>query len=110
MTDFQPERGTKRICPSCESRFYDLGRTPVICPKCGVEYVEPVRPPPAYQARRRPAFGKGGFTQPIEAEEAPAPAPASEEDEDEEREPDEDREEELDGESDSEAEHEPSEE
>ena len=28
------ERGTKRTCPSCEERFYDLNRDPVTCPMC----------------------------------------------------------------------------
>ena len=28
------ERGHKRTCPSCESRFYDLNRDPVTCPMC----------------------------------------------------------------------------
>ena len=29
--------GTKRICqdPSCEAKFYDLLRSPIICPVCG---------------------------------------------------------------------------
>lgn len=27
--------GTKRTCPSCSARFYDLGRAPIVCPKCG---------------------------------------------------------------------------
>jgi uncharacterized protein (TIGR02300 family) len=26
--------GTKRECGGCGARFYDLGRTPIICPKC----------------------------------------------------------------------------
>jgi uncharacterized protein (TIGR02300 family) len=26
--------GTKRICPSCGARFYDLSRRPIECPKC----------------------------------------------------------------------------
>lgn len=30
--------GTKRVCPSCAAKFYDLGRQPVRCPKCGHEY------------------------------------------------------------------------
>ncbi|MBY0281025.1 MAG: TIGR02300 family protein [Alphaproteobacteria bacterium] len=29
------EWGTKRTCQSCASRFYDLHRSPIICPKCG---------------------------------------------------------------------------
>ena len=31
------ERGVKRICPSCESRFYDLARESFACPSCGAE-------------------------------------------------------------------------
>ncbi len=30
----QPEWGTKRQCASCGAKFYDLQRTPVVCPKC----------------------------------------------------------------------------
>lgn len=30
-----PELGAKQICPSCSSKFYDLGRRPAVCPKCG---------------------------------------------------------------------------
>jgi uncharacterized protein (TIGR02300 family) len=30
-----PELGAKQICPSCQSKFYDLGRRPAACPKCG---------------------------------------------------------------------------
>lgn len=30
-----PELGAKQICPSCSSKFYDLGRRPAACPKCG---------------------------------------------------------------------------
>lgn len=29
------EWGTKRTCQSCASRFYDLHRSPITCPKCG---------------------------------------------------------------------------
>lgn len=34
-------RGTKRTCQngSCGSRFYDLGRDPIVCPICGSAYV-----------------------------------------------------------------------
>lgn len=27
--------GTKRVCPSCSARFYDLCKLPIVCPKCG---------------------------------------------------------------------------
>ena len=33
------ELGTKRTCPSCAARFYDLMKTPILCPKCGVSFV-----------------------------------------------------------------------
>jgi uncharacterized protein (TIGR02300 family) len=40
----KPELGTKRVCVSCSTRFYDLNRQPVICPKCSAEQpAEPVR-------------------------------------------------------------------
>jgi len=31
----KPEWGSKRVCQSCGTRFYDLMRTPCTCPKCG---------------------------------------------------------------------------
>lgn len=30
----KPELGTKRLCASCGAKFYDLGKDPIICPKC----------------------------------------------------------------------------
>lgn len=33
-----PARGTKRVCPSCGARFYDLGRLPIACPVCQAAY------------------------------------------------------------------------
>ena len=30
--------GTKRACPSCTARFYDLTKRPIECPKCGFSY------------------------------------------------------------------------
>ena len=30
--------GTKRACPSCTARFYDLDKRPIECPKCGFSY------------------------------------------------------------------------
>ncbi|GBQ61754.1 hypothetical protein AA103196_0129 [Ameyamaea chiangmaiensis NBRC 103196] len=32
-----PELGLKRVCVSCGARFYDLTRSPAVCPKCGAE-------------------------------------------------------------------------
>jgi len=44
----KPELGLKRSCVACGTRFYDLGRSPAICPKCGAEQ-------PAEQPRLRRA-------------------------------------------------------
>ena len=33
----KPEFGRKVTCAACAVRFFDLTRSPVICPKCGVE-------------------------------------------------------------------------
>jgi uncharacterized protein (TIGR02300 family) len=30
--------GVRRRCLSCAAAFYDLDRTPILCPKCGVEF------------------------------------------------------------------------
>ena len=32
------EWGTKRLCPTCGSRFYDLRHDPMTCPACGSEF------------------------------------------------------------------------
>jgi len=33
----RPELGKKRICVACGAKFYDLTKSPAICPKCGTE-------------------------------------------------------------------------
>lgn len=40
----KPEWGTKRSCPKCATRFYDLGKDdPVTCIECGTAFMpEPV--------------------------------------------------------------------
>jgi uncharacterized protein (TIGR02300 family) len=30
----KPELGTKRLCGNCSAKFYDLNKTPIVCPKC----------------------------------------------------------------------------
>jgi uncharacterized protein (TIGR02300 family) len=46
----KPARGTKRVCPSCGARFYDLSRTPITCPVCQAVYQ--VTPPTSRRAER----------------------------------------------------------
>ncbi len=48
-----PGIGSKRVCVSCAARFYDLTRTPPVCPKCGTE--QPPEVPRAAPIRRAPS-------------------------------------------------------
>jgi len=44
----KPKWGEKRECPECGARFYDLKRTPIVCPKCDTPFpvvVEKAPPP-----------------------------------------------------------------
>lgn len=34
----KPEWGTKRICPNCGARYYDMRRTPPVCPVCNTPF------------------------------------------------------------------------
>ncbi len=34
----KPELGAKRQCQSCGTKFYDLNKDPIACPKCGAIY------------------------------------------------------------------------
>jgi uncharacterized protein (TIGR02300 family) len=50
----KPELGTKRLCANCGAKFYDLGKDPIVCPKCDTVFVIPVvstRAPRADAAR-----------------------------------------------------------
>ena len=62
----KPELGIKRICVSCSTRFYDLGKAPAVCPKCGTE-----QPPDQPRPRR-----VGGNV--VEERRVKKPAPATE--------------------------------
>lgn len=48
----KPELGTKRLCGACGAKFYDLNKSPILCPKCGTVF-ELVLP------RARPDAGAG---------------------------------------------------
>jgi uncharacterized protein (TIGR02300 family) len=61
----QAELGIKRVCVACSTRFYDLGKSPAVCPKCGTE--QPVEQPRV----RRP----GGNVVEDKRPKKPVPAP-----------------------------------
>jgi uncharacterized protein (TIGR02300 family) len=49
----KPEWGTKRTCPKCSTRFYDLGsEDPVHCINCGTDFV----PEPVLKSKQPLAF------------------------------------------------------
>ena len=35
----KPELGLKRQCAHCGTKFFDLNRNPILCPKCGTVFV-----------------------------------------------------------------------
>jgi uncharacterized protein (TIGR02300 family) len=37
-TLIKTDLGTKRVCPSCAARFYDLQKRPIECPKCAFTF------------------------------------------------------------------------
>jgi uncharacterized protein (TIGR02300 family) len=47
----KPELGTKRRCGSCETKFFDLNRDPILCPKCMAVFAPPQ---PVPERSRRP--------------------------------------------------------
>ena len=65
----KPEWGTKRICPSCGTRYYDLLRENVICPKCST----PFDPEAFLRSRRaRPAAPVEKELEPVTGEDIDA--------------------------------------
>jgi uncharacterized protein (TIGR02300 family) len=65
----KPELGVKRVCVACGTRFYDLTKSPAVCPKCGTEQ-------PLDQPRPRRPSGNVAEDKRVKK---PAPAPGNEE-------------------------------
>ncbi len=58
----KPKWGVKRLCQSCATKFYDLGRSPIACPQCGARFDPEAllksrrsRPAPAPKPAKPPA-------------------------------------------------------
>jgi hypothetical protein len=48
-----PNLGTKYVCFSCQTKFYDLGREVAVCPKCGADQKDAdSAPAPVSKSRR----------------------------------------------------------
>jgi uncharacterized protein (TIGR02300 family) len=54
MAVAKPELGIKRICGNCGTKFYDLARDPILCPKCGTVYEIVAVPTRASAAKAAP--------------------------------------------------------
>lgn len=70
----KPEWGTKRTCPKCSTRFYDLGNEePVHCINCGTDWIpEPVlksKQPLAFEAAAAPVQKEPAEDEDLAAEE-----------------------------------------
>ena len=68
----KPELGLKRVCVACGTKFYDLTRTPVTCPKCGTEQ-------PAEQPRLRRPGGSAAAEEKLKKRVVVAPEAEGEE-------------------------------
>jgi len=69
----KPEWGTKRTCPKCSTRFYDLGRDdPVTCINCGHAWApEPIlksKQTLPFEAAKAEAEAAPGTTEAVEAD------------------------------------------
>jgi uncharacterized protein (TIGR02300 family) len=67
------ELGTKRLCGSCSTKFYDLNKDPIVCPKCGTVFVVATtaarpRPEAAAAARAAALVPEAEPAEPAEAE------------------------------------------
>jgi uncharacterized protein (TIGR02300 family) len=76
----KPELGTKRLCANCSAKFYDLNKTPIVCPKCqtvlelaavAARRPEPARAAPAEEEVVAPETADAEF---VSLEEADAEA------------------------------------
>ena len=45
------DRGLKRVCPECATKYYDLKKEVVACPKCGAKPLAAINPKAPQPAR-----------------------------------------------------------
>lgn len=76
----KPELGLKRQCLNCGAKFFDLNKSPIVCPKCAAVFTAaPARAPARAQAAEEdetPAAAAGPEI--VSLEEADAPEKAVE--------------------------------
>lgn len=79
----KPEWGMKRICPNCGTRYYDMRRDPVTCPKCSALF-DPEALLKTRRARVQPIVEEEAAEEPLVGEEVEAEAEDLEGEEEEE--------------------------
>jgi uncharacterized protein (TIGR02300 family) len=67
----KPAKGTKRVCQSCGARFYDLTRSPIVCPVCQTVYQ--VTPPSTRRERAAPPEARAKVAEELETVVTPSP-------------------------------------
>ena len=58
------EWGTKRLCPNCGTRYYDMQHDPIVCPRCGAAF-----DPEALLKTRRTRATAAAVVEPVAEEE-----------------------------------------
>lgn len=76
----KPELGEKHTCVSCSARFFDLGKQPVICPKCGTE--QPAEQPRLKRAAPIPEEQKKPAKPELDTDDLDVEVPDADDDED----------------------------
>ncbi len=82
----KPEWGTKRSCPKCGTRFYDLGKEdPIACISCGVTFnpetiLKSKQPMPFEAVKAKPVEKDEDADLAEDIEEAEAAEPSADED------------------------------
>jgi len=55
------DRGMKHVCPECTTKYYDLKKVEVACPKCGAKPEKPKVRKPAQPVRKPSGTTFGRF-------------------------------------------------
>lgn len=68
----KPERGTKRQCLKCGTKYYDLNKDPIVCPSCGAPFVAAVTATEKVRSKAKPAAPVEDETDEVEVDVAAA--------------------------------------
>ncbi len=54
-------RGLKHVCPKCATKYYDLGKEVIACPKCGAKPLAAIDPKAKQPARKTGRTASGRY-------------------------------------------------